>query len=45
MSCYIRHLDEVMERLGLENTKENQKFLDLKIRKAFDIQNLHCPEI
>lgn len=45
MSCYIRHLDPILEQLGLENTKENRKLLDLKIRKALVMEDSHCPEI
>ncbi len=45
MSCYTRHLDELIDRLGLENTKENRKLLDLKIREAFSIPDLDCPAV
>lgn len=45
MSCYVRHLDEVLEGLGLENTKENRKLLDQKIRKVLNMEDAHCPEI
>lgn len=47
MSCYIRHLADWMEELGLENTKENRKILDLAIRKSLDLSGdvVHCPEV
>lgn len=34
-----------MDRLNLENTKENRKLLDIKIRKALGLEDLHCPEV
>jgi hypothetical protein len=35
-----------MEALGLENTKEDRKKLDLAIRKAINAEETdHCPEV
>jgi hypothetical protein len=34
-----------MEHLGLENTKENRKLLDLKIKSYIGDPEMHCPEI
>lgn len=45
MSCYVKHLGDVMEHLGLENTKENRKLLDIKIKTYIGDPEMSCPEI
>jgi hypothetical protein len=44
MSCYTRHLGEVMELMGLEDTRENKKLLDEKIRRVLGT-DAPCPDI
>ncbi|RJQ33342.1 MAG: hypothetical protein C4562_00305 [Actinobacteria bacterium] len=45
MACYVRHLDEVLDALGIENTKEGRKKLDLLIKEKLNMQEAHCPEV
>jgi hypothetical protein len=46
MSCYVRHLTDFMEALGLENTSENRKRLDSAIRSQIGMTPVNnCPEI
>ena len=45
MSCYIRHLNEIMDRLSLENTKEGCKILDQKIRQILSMEDASCPNV
>jgi hypothetical protein len=44
MSCYIRHLSEVFETLGLEENKDNRKLMDKSIRKILKTDK-PCPEV
>lgn len=34
MTCYTRHLTDILKELDLEDTKENRRTLDRKIRKV-----------
>jgi hypothetical protein len=46
MSCYMRHMQPMLEVLGLENDKANRKRVDLAIRKALEMpEGVHCPEV
>lgn len=44
MSCYIRHLSEVFETLGVEDNKDNRKLMDKLIRKILKTDKT-CPEV
>jgi len=44
MSCYIRHLADVFETLGVENNKDNRKMMDKSIRKVMKTDK-PCPEV
>jgi len=45
MTCYIRHLDEVFEDLGMEKNKENRRKLDLMIREKIKMKDADCSEV
>jgi hypothetical protein len=45
MSCYVRHLEDLLVECGLENTKVNRKLLDEAIKKTLGACDLHCPEV
>jgi len=44
MSCYTRHLTDVFETLGVENSKDNRKMMDKSIRKVLKTDE-SCPEV
>jgi hypothetical protein len=44
MSCYIRHLSDVFEALGVEDNKGNHKIMDKSIRKLLKTDK-PCPEV
>ncbi len=46
VSCYLRHMTDVFEALGLENDKANRKRVDLAIRDVLEMgPDAHCPEV
>ena len=44
MSCYTRHLSDIFEKLGVENSKDNRKIMDKSIRKILKTDK-PCPEV
>lgn len=46
MTCYMRHLGDVFDSLGLENDKRTRDRVDRAIRDALDVPDgAHCPEV
>ena len=45
MTCYTRHLDDILKELKMEDTRENRKQLDRKIRFALKQENDDCPVV
>jgi hypothetical protein len=45
MSCYLRHLDDVIAGAGIELTKENRKAVDRAIRRIVGKADCGCPEV
>jgi len=47
VSCYTRHLSEIMAAAGVENSKENRKKIDLYLKAKFKMPNhmSSCPEV
>lgn len=46
MTCYMHHLHDVFEALGLEYDKANRERVDSAIRKVLDVPaDAHCPEV
>ena len=46
MTCYMRHLGDVFEALGLENDKPTRDRVDRAIRDALDVPDgARCPEV
>jgi len=45
MSCYIRHLGDILDELGLTNNKETRKMLDKEIREILKKEEARCPEV
>jgi hypothetical protein len=45
MTCYIKHVSELMRRAGAENTYENKKMLDAIIRELLGMPRNKCNEV
>lgn len=44
MSCYFRHIGDILKEAGLEVNRENKKLIDQKIHKFVGVPYKHCPE-
>ena len=44
MSCYLRHLGDVLARNGIEVTTENRKRVDQAIHKVVGVKYKDCPQ-
>ena len=42
MSCYFRHMKEILEEAGVEVTKENKKEIDRIIHGIVDVEYKNC---
>jgi hypothetical protein len=45
VSCYTRHLGDLLAACGYDDTKEHRKLLDKAIRSVLQAENLGCPEV
>lgn len=45
MSCYMRHMDWLLDNLGLEVNKANRKDVDKALRKYLKMETAECPQI
>ena len=45
MSCYLRHIEDIVTDAGIELTKQNRKAVDHAIRRAVGKPEFHCPEV
>lgn len=46
MSCYMRHLDWLLDSLGIEINKTNRKLIDQAIRKHYSLSvDTTCPQV
>ena len=43
MSCYFRHMKDVLEEAGIEVNKENKKDVDRIIHGLVDVEYKDCP--
>lgn len=43
MSCYFRHLDEILSQAGIDVTMENRKRVDAAIHKLMGVDYKDCP--
>ncbi len=43
MSCYFRHLKEILDSAGIEVTKDNKKKVDEAIHKLVKVKYKDCP--
>jgi hypothetical protein len=42
MSCYFRHMKDVLEGAGIEVTKDNKKVIDKAIHGLVDVEYKNC---
>ncbi len=47
MSCYVRHLEQILVSAGIETTKENRKNIDVYLKEKFDlpVNASSCPDV
>lgn len=45
MSCYLKHMEEIISEAGIELTKENRKAVDHAIRRAVGKPDSNCPDV
>lgn len=45
MSCYLRHVSDLIADACIELTKENREAVDHAIRRAIGKSDCHCPEV
>ena len=43
MSCYFRHMKDVLEEAGIEVTEENKKEIDQVIHQVVNVPYKQCP--
>lgn len=43
MSCYLRHLKDVLAEAGIEVTSANRKQIDQAVHRAVGMAYKHCP--
>lgn len=43
MTCYFRHLQDILERAGITVTDENKRQIDKAIHKIVSIEYKNCP--
>ena len=44
MSCYFRHMKDVLAEAGIEVTPENKKAIDEAIHRIVRVEYKHCPD-
>lgn len=43
MSCYLRHMRQLLEKAGIEVTAENKKEVDRLIHRLVEVDYKNCP--
>ena len=43
MSCYLRHMKDILKEAGIEITKDNKKEIDRTIHGLVDVEYKNCP--
>jgi hypothetical protein len=43
MSCYFRHIKDILDEAGIEVTKDNKKDVDRAIHKIAGVKYKDCP--
>ena len=42
MSCYLRHMKDILDEAGIEVTRENRKQIDQAIHRTVDVAYKNC---
>jgi len=45
MSCYFRHMKNILEEAGIEVTPGNRKRIDQAFRQIAGVPREHCPAV
>ena len=43
MSCYLRHIQDILDEAGIVLTKENRKQIDEAVHQAVGVAYKNCP--
>ncbi|MBN1903664.1 MAG: hypothetical protein JW927_01060 [Deltaproteobacteria bacterium] len=43
MSCYLRHMKDILEEAGIDVTKDNKKEIDQAIHGLVEVEYKNCP--
>jgi hypothetical protein len=43
MTCYFRHLNEILQKAGITVTKENRQQIDMVIHRLAQVDYKDCP--
>jgi len=44
MSCYFRHMKDILDEAGIKVTESNKKEIDKAIHKIVNVSYKNCPE-
>ena len=44
MSCYLRHLNDVLKEAGIDPEKMDRKEVDRAIHRMMGVEYKHCPD-
>lgn len=44
MSCYLRHIEDLLKEAGIKLTKENREDIDKKIHQIVNVKYKNCPK-
>jgi len=45
MTCFLRHIDDLLKSCGIQRTKENSKEIQEEIRRIIGVKSRHCSVI
>jgi len=44
MSCYLRHLNDVLREAGIDPKKMDRKEVDQAVHRVVGVEHKHCPD-
>jgi hypothetical protein len=44
MSCYLRHLNEILREAGIDPEKMDRKEVDQALHRVVSVEYKHCPD-
>ena len=45
MTCFLKHLDELLKAAGIQKTVENAREIQEEIRRIIGVKSRDCPDI